>query len=399
MFENLTLLELQQYWWFIVSLLGALLVFMMFVQGGQTLIYTVGKSETERTMIINSLGRKWELTFTTLVTFGGAFFASFPLFYSTSFGGAYWVWMAILIAFVLQAVSFEFRKKPGNLLGERTYEFFLMGNGILGTLLIGTAVATFFTGSQFAVNKMNILNAADQANLTISYWTGPAHGLEAVFNLTNLALGLAVFFLARIIGAMYFMNNIDDENIFQRARKQVLLNSLPFLVFFLFFLGRVLLQKGFAVNPESGLIVLQPLKYLHNFMQMPLILGVFVVGVLLVLFGIIIAWFKHSSKGMWYSGTGSVLVVLTLLLNVGYNNTAFYPAFDPNLPLGSSELQLFIQSSLTIQNSSSSHYTLTAMSYVSLLVPFVLAYIVIVWKSMNNKKIDSNELNQESHTY
>jgi len=399
MFENMSLLTLQHYWFFIVALLGALLIFLTFVQGGQTLIHQLGKTEIERTMIVNTLGRKWELTFTTLVTFGGAFFASFPLFYSTSFGGAYWVWMAILFAFVIQAVSYEYRSKASNLLGQRTYDVFLFINGLLGTVLLGTAVGTFFTGSQFQVEKLNLTNMPSQASTVISQWTGPAHGLEAVLTFTNVALGLAVFFLSRILGALYIMNSVKSESIFERARKELFISAPLFLVFFLWFLVSILIRKGFAVNPDTGLVFLEPYKYLHNFLQMPVVLIVFLAGVVLVLTGIALALFKKSYKGIWYTGTGTVLAVLGLLLVAGYNNTAFYPAVNWSLGEGTEAFNKFMQSSLTIQNSSSSHYTLTAMSYVSLLVPFVLAYIAWVWKSLNDKKVSEEEMQEDVHVY
>lgn len=395
----MSLLTLQHYWFFIVALLGALLVFLTFVQGGQTLIYQLGKTEMERTLIVNTLGRKWELTFTTLVTFGGAFFASFPLFYSTSFGGAYWVWMAILFAFVIQAVSYEFRSKASNLLGQRTYDIFLFINGLLGTVLLGTAVGTFFTGSQFQVEKLNLTNLPSQASTVISQWTGPAHGLEAVLTFTNVALGLAVFFLSRILGALYIINSVKSESIFQRAKKELLISSPLFLVFFLWFLVSILLRKGFAVNPDTGVVFLEPFKYLNNFLQMPIVLLVFLSGVVLVLSGIALALFKNSYKGIWYTGTGTVLAVLGLLLAAGYNHTAFYPAVNWALGEGSDAFNKFMQSSLTLQNSSSSHYTLTAMSYVSLLVPFVLAYIAWVWKSLNDKKVSEEEMQEDIHVY
>jgi len=384
MFETLSLLALQQYWWAIVSLLGALLVFLMFVQGGQTLIYTLGKTDTERNMLVNTLGRKWEFTFTTLVTFGGAFFASFPLFYSTSFGGAYWVWIAILFAFIIQAVAYEYRSKPANLLGKRTYEIFLFANGALGTILIGTAVGTFFTGSQFSVNKMNLTNIGDSA---ISRWETPFHGLEAVLNVQNVALGLAVFFLARVLGILYFMNTINDDTIFARAKKQLIYNAAPFLVLFLLFLGSVLLSSGFAYDAATMQVSMEKFKYLHNLLAMPLVLVLFLFGVVLVLWGVISSVIKVSTKGIWFSGVGTVLTVFALFLVAGYNHTAYYPStYD-------------LQSSLTIENSSSSHYTLTAMSYVSLLVPFILAYIFYAWKSINNKPIDAQEMQEEGHVY
>ncbi|NWJ50062.1 MAG: cytochrome d ubiquinol oxidase subunit II [Bacteroidetes bacterium] len=384
MFETQSLEFLQIYWWIIVSILGAVLVFLMFVQGGQTLIYTVGKTEQQRTLIVNSLGRKWEFTFTTLVTFGGAFFASFPLFYSTSFGGAYWVWMAILFCFILQAVSYEYRSKPNNILGSKTFEIFLFINGALGTILIGTAVGTFFTGANFSVDKMRL---TEMASVTISRWETPWHGLEAVLNLQNVALGLAVFFLARIIALLYFMNNISNEEIFNRSKKQLLINTIPFLIFFLFFVGKLLLISGFAVRPITGEIYMEPYKYLHNLLANPIILVLFLIGVVLVLYGILSSLLKLTTNGIWFAGSGTFLTVFALFLVAGLNNTAYYPSLAS------------LQSSLTIQNSSSSFYTLTVMSYVSLLVPFVIAYIIYAWRSINNNKIDSKELENESHAY
>jgi len=376
MFETLSHLALQQYWWIIISLLGSLLVFLMFVQGGQTLLYALGKTEMERTILVNSLGRKWEFTFTTLVTFGGAFFASFPLFYSTSFGGAYWVWMLILFCFIIQAISYEYRTKPNNFLGTKTYESFLFINGALGTILIGTAVATFFTGSQFSVNDMNS-----------SRWETNFYGLEAALNLHNLSLGLAVFFLSRVLGLLYFMNNVDNEPILERARKQLWYNSIPFLVFFLTFLAWLLLRDGFAYDPTTKVVFMEPFKYLHNFLAMPFVLIFLLVGVVLVLVGLVVSLFQKSTKGIWFSGIGTVLTVFSLFLVAGFNHTSFYPStFD-------------LQSSLTIENSSSSNYTLTAMSYVSLFVPFVLAYIYFAWKAIDKTKINEEELNKESHIY
>jgi len=386
MFETLSLHALQQYWYMIVSLLGALLVFLMFVQGGQTLIVNLGKTASEKKILINSLGRKWEFTFTTLVTFGGAFFASFPLFYSTSFGGAYWVWLAILFCFIIQAVSYEFRSKPNNFLGQKTYDVFLFLNGALGTILIGAAVSTFFTGSQFSVTKENL---TDLMNPVISRWQGPAHGLEAVLNWHNVALGLAVFFLARILGVLYFMNTVADSAILGRTKKHLIMNTVPFLVFFLAYVVALILGKGFSVD-ANGTVSMESFKYLHNLLAMPVVLILFLIGVLLVLWGIIVPIWKFekcASKGIWFAGIGTVLTVFSLLLLAGFNNTAFYPStYD-------------LQSSLTIMNSSSSHYTLTAMSYVSLLVPFVLAYIWYAWYSMNKKKIDAVEMETEEHTY
>lgn len=376
MFESLSHLVLQQYWWIIISLLGAILVFLLFVQGGQTLIYSLGKTDMERRLLVNSLGRKWEFTFTTLVTFGGAFFASFPLFYSTSFGGAYWVWMLILFAFIIQAISYEYRSKPDNFLGAKTYEVFLFINGALGTILLGTAVATFFTGSEFSLNEMNF-----------SKWEGAARGLELALNFHNLSLGFAVFFLARVLGILYFMNNVEEEKIFERAKKQLLFNAIAFVVFFLTFVIWLLFIDGFAYNPDTKEVFYESHKYLHNFLQMPLVLILFLIGVILVLFGIGKSIFKTTSNGIWFAGLGTILTVFALFLVAGFNNTAFYPStFD-------------LQSSLTIENASSSKYTLTAMSYVSLMVPFVIAYIWYAWKSINNKKINADEMGEDIHVY
>lgn len=384
MFETLDISVLQHYWWIIVSLLGALLVFLMFVQGGQTLIFRLGKTSQEQTMIINTLGRKWEFTFTTLVTFGGAFFASFPLFYSTSFGGAYWVWMIILFAFVIQAIAYEFRKKPGNVYGSRTFEVFLVVNGFIGTILIGTAVGTFFTGAEFYVQKMNLTNISDPI---ISRWATPYHGLEAAFNLRNLALGLTVFFLARILGTLYIANSVESDAIRLRIKKQLMYDGIPFLVSFLYFVVALLLGQGYAVDAKTELVSIEAFKYFTNFIQMPLVLVLFLAGILLVLFGLIGGVLKNPDKMIWPAGIGTVLTVFALFLIAGFNNTSFYPS------------NADLQSSLTISNASSSHYTLTAMSYVSLLVPFVIAYIWIAWKSINVKKIDENELETNSHVY
>jgi len=357
----------------------------MFVQGGQTLIYTLGKTENERSMIVNVLGHKWELTFTTLVTFGGAFFASFPLFYSTSFGGAYWVWMAILLAFVIQAVSYEYRSKPSNVYGKRTFEIMLFLNGALGTILIGTAVGTFFNGSMFSVEKGNLAQVYDS---TISRWQTPFHGLEAVLNWHNVALGLAVFFLARILGILFIVNSINSKPIFDRAVKQMWYNALPFLVFFLAFVVNLLLKDGFAYDPATGTVSMVNYKYFTNFIEMPLVAVFFLAGVVLVLFGIIKLLFMSSNKGIWFTGAGTILAVFSLFLVAGFNNTAYYPS------------TYNLQHSLTIQNSSSSHYTLTAMSYVSLFVPVVIAYIYWVWKSLNKKQMTEADLNENNtHVY
>jgi cytochrome d ubiquinol oxidase subunit II len=382
-----TYIFLQHYWWFLVSLLGALFVFLMFVQGGQTLIYSLGKTEDERSLVINVLGRKWEFTFTTLVTFGGAFFASFPLFYSTSFGGAYWVWMAILIFFVIQAVSYEFRSKADNFLGKKTYEIFLLLNGLGGTVLVGTAVGTFFTGANFSVNFAKLADIG--GNMTISQWENGFHGLEAVWsNPLNVILGISIFLLSRVLGALYIINSIDNNNITSRARRHLLYNGVPFLVFFLTFVICILLMNGFAFKPDTGHIYTEPNKYLKNFLQMPAVAALFLVGVLGVLGGTGCSYFcKKYTKGIWFAGAGPVLTVLALLLNAGYNNTAYYPSLAD------------MQSSLTIVNSSSSKFTLTVMSIVSLTIPFVLAYIFYAWRAINRKKLAIEELKTESHSY
>ena len=380
-----TYILLQQYWWFLVSLLGALLVFLLFVQGGQSLLFTIGKTEVEQKMIMNSTGRKWEFTFTTLVTFGGAFFASFPLFYSTSFGGAYWVWMLILLCFVLQAVSYEYQSKKGNLLGKKTYRIFLILNGVLGPLLLGTAVGTFFTGAEFVVNKEQL---SEVAMPVISTWANPLHGLEAAFNPWNLMLGLAVFFLSRVLALLYFINNINDVNIYDRCRSQLRKETIPFLLFFLAFVINLVLTDGFAVDPQSQVVFMQPFKYFINLTQMPIVAAVLLIGVIAVLMGISKTIFvKGWKKGIWFTGVGTVLTVLALLLCAGWNNTAYYPSLAD------------LQSSLTIHNSCSSPFTLKVMSFVSLLVPFVLAYIYYAWRALDLRKIDSQEMNESHHTY
>ena len=376
---------LQHDWWFVVSLLGALLVFLLFVQGGNSLLFCLGKTEEQKKMMINSTGRKWEFTFTTLVTFGGAFFASFPLFYSTSFGGAYWLWMIILFSFVLQAVSYEFQSKAGNLLGKTTYRTFLVINGVVGPVLLGGAVATFFTGSNFYINKGNI---ADAAMPVISQWANGWHGLDALLNPWNVVLGLAVFFLARILGALYFINNINEDDLVKRCRRALWGNTALFLVFFLAFVIRTLLADGYAVRPETGEVFMEPYKYLTNFLQMPVVLLVFLVGVVAVLWGIIrTLWKPAFDKGIWFAGAGTVLTVLALLLVAGYNNTAYYPSTHD------------LQSSLTLANSCSSQFTLKVMAYVSILVPFVLAYIFYAWRSIDNRKIDAKEMEEGGHAY
>ena len=376
---------LQHYWWLIVSLLGAILVFLLFVQGGNSLLFCLGKTEEHRKMMINSTGRKWEFTFTTLVTFGGAFFASFPLFYSTSFGGAYWLWMIILFSFVLQAVSYEFQSKAGNLLGKKTYQTFLVINGVVGPLLLGGAVATFFTGSAFLVNKGNMTN---EIMPVISNWANSGHGLDALLNPWNVVLGLAVFFLARILGILYFLNNIKDESLNAKCRRALWANTGLFLVFFLAFVIRTLVSEGFAVNPDTQEVFMQPYKYLTNFIEMPVVLVIFLIGVVLVLFGIIKTLLsKTYNKGIWFAGIGTVLTVLALLLCAGYNNTAYYPSTED------------LQSSLTLANSCSSQFTLRTMAYVSILVPFVLAYIFYAWRSIDKKPIDAKEMEEGGHAY
>lgn len=371
---------LQQYWWFLVSLLGALLVFLLFVQGANSLIFSLGHTPEERRLVVNSTGRKWELTFTTLVTFGGAFFASFPLFYSTSFGGAYWLWMIILFSFVIQAVSYEFQNKLGNLLGVNTFQIFLVINGILGPVLLGGAVATFFDGSNFTVAKDNIVSGF---NPVISSWANASHGLDALLDPWNLVLALGVFFLARILGLLYIINNVDDDALRNRGRMLLRSNTVLFLIFFLAFLIRTLLKDGYAVNPETGVIFMEPLKYLHNFLDMWYVTAVLLVGVVLVLFGIgRTLLVKSYIRGIWPTGIGVVLTVLALLLCAGWNNTAYYPS------------NADLQSSLTITNSSSSEFTLQTMAIVSLFIPFVLAYIVYAWYCLDKKKITKEEIEQ-----
>ena len=376
---------LQHYWWFVVSLLGALLVFLLFVQGGNSLLFCLGKTEEQKKMMINSTGRKWEFTVTSLVSFGCAFFAAVPLFYSTSFGGAYWLWMIILFSFVLLAVSYEFQSKAGNLLGKTTYRTFLVINGVVGPVLLGGAVATFFTGSNFYINKGNI---ADAAMPVISQWANGWHGLDALLNPWNVVLGLAVFFLARILGALYFINNIYEDELVKRCRRALWGNTALFLVFFLAFVIRTLLADGYAVRPETGEVFMEPYKYLTNFLQMPVVLLVFLVGVVAVLWGIIrTLWKPAFDKGIWFAGAGTVLTVLALLLVAGYNNTAYYPSTHD------------LQSSLTLANSCSSQFTLKVMAYVSILVPFVLAYIFYAWRSIANRKIDAKEMEEGGHAY
>ena len=384
---------LQHYWWFLVSLLGALLVFLMFVQGANSMVRTLGYTEDGRRLIINSTGRKWEFTFTTLVTFGGAFFASFPLFYSTSFGGAYWLWMIILFTFVLQAVSYEFQNKLGNLLGAKTFQIFLAINGFAGPLLLGGAVATFFEGSNFIVLKDNLINSQlsivnSQLEITpvISHWANASHGLDALLNPWVLVFGLAVMFLARVLGTLYIINNVNDEDIRSRAAFQLLASSMAFVVLFVVYLIHLLLKDGYAYTAD-GTIIIEPYKYLHNFLDMWYLLIVLLFGVVLVLFAIGRSFAdKKWIWGIWPAGIGVVMVVLSLLLCAGWNNTAYYPSVAD------------LQSSLTIQNSCSSEFTLSTMAIVSILIPFVLAYIWHAWWSIDQKKLDLKEI-ADDHAY
>lgn len=368
-------LFLQHYWWIIVSLLASLLVFLMFVQGGQSLIFSLPENDLQKTMIVNAMGRKWEFTFTTLVTFGGAFFASFPLFYSTSFGGAYWVWMAILFSFIIQAVAYEFRSKPGNVFGKQTFDIFLFLNGSLGPFLIGVAVATFFTGSRFSLNYFNQV-----------HWETQWYGLESLLNIRNLALGFAVLFLARINGLLYLINTVDDEDLVKNSGKKLIINSIPFLLSFLFFVISLVLSSGLT-SDSTGTVTSEKLKYLHNFLQMPVLLIIFLAGVVGVLYGIGISVIKKSRNGIWFSGPGTVLAVFSLFLIAGFNNTSFYPS------------SYNFQSSLFIRNASSSLFTLKTMMYFSFIIPFVLAYIWYAWKAINNSKITEEEMNSEEHKY
>lgn len=380
----MTYVFLQQYWWFLISLLGALLVFLLFVQGGNSLLFALGKTADLRTLMVNSTGRKWEFTFTTLVTFGGAFFASFPLFYSTSFGGAYWLWMIILFTFVLQAVSYEFQSKIGNLLGKKTYQRFLVINGWVAPFLLGGVVATFFTGSNFIVDKGNM---GSEVMPVVSSWANASHGLDALLNSWNWVLGLAVLFLSRLLGNLYFINTIEDDELIPRCRRKLLIDTVPFLLFFLTFMGYVLLAEGYAVDAQ-GIIVLESQKYLHNFLSMPLLSALFLAGVMGVLFGILKSMVSKTYKyGIWFAGIGTVWVVLSLFLVVGYHHTAYYPSTAD------------LQSSLTLSNSCSSEFTLRTMAYVSMLIPFVLAYICYAWSMLNKKQITMDEVKKEEEVY
>ena len=376
MFENLSYLTLQEYWWFLVAVLAAAFVLMTFVQGGQTLLYSVAKTEEQRDVVISALGRKWELTFTSLVMFGGALFAAFPLFYATSFGGAYYVWMAILFCFIIQAVAYEYRKKPNNVFGARTYEMFLFINGSLGIILIGIALGTLFTGGNFIVNEMHL-----------SHWTKESYGLEGALNWFNVAFGFMLFFLARIQAALYFLHAIDNEDITKRAKIVLKYETWIFLLLFGYVVFSILMMSGFNYDPLTKVVNIEAYKFLHNLMAMPIVSGTIVVGTLSLLWGILSTlWFK-GTRGIWFSGLGTVLVVIGLVLILGYHHTAFYPSLAD------------IQSSLTIENSSGSQYTLTAMAYVSLMVPFVLAYIIWAWRVMDRDKITIDEVQNDAHHY
>jgi cytochrome bd ubiquinol oxidase subunit II len=372
----ISMMFLQHYWWMIISLLAGLLVFLMFVQGGQTMIYSLPETDIKKRMIVNALGRKWEFTFTTLVTFGGAFFASFPLFYASSFGGAYWVWIAILFSFIIQAVAYEFRSKPNNVFGQKTFDIFLFLNGSLGPFLIGVAVSTFFTGAMFRLNQMNQVQ-----------WATSWYGLEALLSVRNLSLGLAVLFLARINGLLYLINTLEDDELLTRAFKSVIVNSIPFLVFFLFYVISLLVSDGFSVNPANGAVSMEKFKYLHNFLAMPVVLVLFLAGVVGVLYGIGITTLKKSIQGIWYSGAGTVLAVFSLFLIAGFNNTSFYPSVAD------------LQSSLTIMNASSSQFTLKTMMFVSFIIPLVIAYIWFAWKAININPITEQEMTTDEHIY
>ena len=374
---------LQNYWWCLIALLGGLLVALMFVQGGNLQLGNRAFSDTQKRMILNSTGRKWELTFTTLVTFGGAFFASFPLFYSTSFGGAYWVWVLLLISFVFQAVSYEFQNKNGNLLGVKGFRIALIVNGLLAPFLVGTAVGTFFTGSPFTVNRLAI---ADPSAPVISTWLSPWHGLEALGQYHAVLLGCALMCLTAILGALYSLSNIADEEIEQQMRRSIKGYCLPFLFFFLVWAAILLVSEGYAVG-EDGVVSMEPYKYLHNLLAMPAVLVMFAVGVALVLWSLWLGAFTESRKGIWPAGIGTVLVVMSVFFLAGFNGTAYYPSY------------IDLQSSLTIRNSSSSLFTLQVMSWVSLLIPFVLAYIVYAWRQMDRKRITRDEIEKESHKY
>ncbi|MDD2245476.1 MAG: cytochrome d ubiquinol oxidase subunit II [Proteiniphilum sp.] len=378
---------LQKYWWFIMSLLGGLLVFLMFVQGGQSMLNSLSKKEDEKKLLVNALGRKWEYTFTTLVTFGGAFFASFPLFYSTSFGGAYWAWMILLFSFVVQAVSYEFQSKPGNIFGAGAYRMLLFLNGVIGTFLLGVVVATFFTGSEFTVGKANIAVLGGSGPV-ISQWQNPLHGLELLANVRNLSLGLAVLFLSRTLASLFFVNRLDHKDLEKRSRRFTLYNGVPFVLFFLVFLIWTLLAEGYALNPVTKVVYLEKMKYLSNFIDMPIVMVLFIMGVVSVLYGIFNTVFNSKfKKGIWFAGAGTVVTVTMLFLAAGYNNTAYYPS------------SIDLQSSLTLQNSSSSEFTLSVMAIVSLFVPVVVAYIFYAWRALERKKLSLEDLKTDGNSY
>jgi cytochrome d ubiquinol oxidase subunit II len=393
MFEKMSYESLQAYWWIIIAVLGASLVFLLFVQGGQTLFKSLSSDEDEKTVLINLFGHKWELTFTTLVVFGGAFFASFPLFYSTSFGGAYWVWYLILFAFILQAVSYEFRSKVNNFLGRKTYEAFLYFNGIAAPFLLGVAVSTFFTGNMFSVEKMRLVKMGSNVESIISRWETPWYGLEALWTvdhgafIQNIALGLAVLFLARVNALLYVRKSVTESTILERVRKSLKINVGLFLIFFLFWLIRLMFLEGFAVNPQTGEVYREAGKYFKNLLEMPVTALILLVGIGLVLTGIYQGLFTKKDSGFWYSAAGTFLTVLALFFVAAFHNTAYYPSvYD-------------LQSSLTLANSSSSKFTLVVMSYVSLMVPFVLAYIVWMWKALDKHKLDKKEMKNEPVKY
>ncbi len=393
MFEALSYENLQIYWWIIIALLGGLLVFLMFVQGGQTLFNKLSDNEEEKTVLVNIIGHKWEFTFTTLVVFGGAFFASFPLFYSTSFGGAYWVWYAILFAFILQAVSYEYRKKQNNFLGSKTFERFLFFNGIAAPFLIGVAVSTFFTGSLFSIDKARIVRLDSNVEAIISQWETPWHGLEALWTtehlafLQNIALGLAVLFLVRVLAILYIRKMTTNQNILQKTDNCLKRNSILFLVFFLFWLIRLLFIDGFAVNPENKEVYMQAHKYGLNLIENPLLAIFLLTGIVLVLFGLFKGIFKKSENAFWFTGAGTVITVMALFFLAAFHHTAYYPSsFD-------------LQSSLTLANSASSKFTLVVMSYVSLMVPIVFGYIIWAWRAMDAHKIDKEQLAKEIDKY
>ncbi len=379
MIGNLDTATLQHLWWLLCSVVGSLFLFLTFVQGGQTLLWQIAKTDIEKDMVINSLGRKWELTFTTLVLFGGALFAAFPKFYATSFGGAYWVWMVILFTFIIQAVSYEYRKKPGNLLGARIYELFLFINGSLGILLIGAAIGTFFTGSNFVLNDYNLVK-----------WTSSLRGLEAAFNFFNVSLGIFLVFHARTLGSLYLTNNLDFTGMpdfEKRVRTGALVNLLCGLPFLLYILGMLAFMKGYAIDQDTGTVFMESGKYLHNLLAMPAVSAMLAGGLVLVIAGVVLNAFSRSRAGIWLAGPGTVLTGLALLLTAGYNNTPFYPS------------KADLQSSLTIFNASSSHYTLSAMTYVAMVIPIVLAYIAWVWYLMDRGKLKAEDVTAQEDSY